>query len=111
MSQNEFVVTEIPGPHVMKKVCAELGYSKEQMKVIDALRPTHYPLYVYQNPDTRYWFGSNPSMMSGKPITWVSYLEDSVADPKMLVLVESDLAWLHGRFKDLKSKIKEMMGE
>lgn len=107
---NRFVVTEIPGPNVMKKICERLNYSKDQMSQIDVIRPTSFPLYVYENPDTRYWYGSGIAM-GAKEITWIDYLSDHFEQSDIALILESDVNWFSGRIKDLLGTVKRMVGD
>lgn len=122
MGQNRFCVIDIPGPHVMKMICEQLGYTPEQLALIKSLRPSQFPLYVYSDTSTRYWFGSNPSLCSAQAVNWREYLEAEWCAGELVIedfenveafaldALESDTTWLIGRFKDLTAKIREFTG-
>lgn len=113
--ENKFIVTDIPGPNVLKKVLGELGYSPAQIKEVDGLTPLMFPMYVYENPQTRYWRGSNPGMIGSfsKKINWVDYLlsiKKITGKDQCIDVLESDLQWLRGKMETVVGQLKQTLG-
>lgn len=106
-------ITDIAGPAVMKKICGELGFTEEQMSVIDSLPPNQFPCYVHADTQARYWRGSNPAMMHSlsKRLTWREYLEFAAPKADLVELLELDLNWLRVKTQNLQASVRSIMGD
>lgn len=112
ITSTDFMVTEIPGATVMKKIAGELGYTEEQMQVIDSLKPAKFPVYIYADTNTRYWWGSNPSMIPRfkANLTWSEYLNAIKKDGDALQLLEADLSLARAALKNIVGSVKTITG-
>lgn len=109
----------VEGPNIMKKIAGELGYTPEQLKVIDSLKPENFPCYIYRDNQTRYWFGSNTALMNSfaKKITvedFMQVLANSQANLSwkndLIELLEKDLAWYRTKLFNTAASVRSIIG-
>ena len=111
-----FYVCEIEGPACAESVALQLGYSSDKTREFARLRPAHFPIWISSDRNARCWFASGfPNHVGGtssKVLHWQSYLEAlNVPIAEVARCALSDLSWMRGRFKDLRTKMLEFAGE
>lgn len=105
-------ITGITGPAVMKKICGALGFTEEQMGVIEHLSPSNFPCYIHTDTQARYWFGSNSAMMASmsRKLTYREYLEFAAPRADLVELLELDVTWFRIKGQNIFGSVRAIWG-